>query len=52
MPNRSIRADLRADWKLVVFEIDRDLRWVGDQLLDFGITTCYDETDCERSLAS
>lgn len=28
-----------------LYEIDRKLRWVGDQLLDFGIDTNYDPTD-------
>jgi len=28
-----------------LYEIDRDLRWVGDQLLDFAITTHYNPTD-------
>lgn len=28
-----------------LYEIDRELRWVGDQLLDFAIETNYDATD-------
>lgn len=28
-----------------LYEIDRTKRWVGDQLLDFGIETNYDPTD-------
>lgn len=28
-----------------LFEVDRRKRWVGDQLLDFGVETCYEPTD-------
>jgi hypothetical protein len=28
-----------------LYEVDRQKKWVHDQLLDFGITTNYDDTD-------
>ena len=28
-----------------LFKIDSEKKWVGDQLLDFGTQTVYDDTD-------